>query len=85
MKTSCAYDAEAQRVYEKQMAALDEILNVHANVKVSAEQELAGLQEDISDAEEFKDSKASDWSEERKLEASLGNDSAWVWAHLDSS
>jgi len=84
MKTSRADDAEAQKDYEKQKAALDETLNAQTNSKVAAEQELAGLQEDIADAEEFKDSKASDLAEEQKLEASLGKDCAWVEANFES-
>jgi len=84
MKTSRADDAEAQKDYLKQKAALDETLNAQTNSKVAAEQELAGLQEDIADAEEFKDSKASDLAEEQKLEASLGKDCAWVEANFDS-
>merc|ERR1719468_557428 len=78
MKTSRADDAEAQADYEKQRSALEETLNAQTNSKVAAEQELAGVQEDIADSEEFKDSKASDLAEEQKLEASLGKDCAWV-------
>lgn len=78
MKTSAADDADAQKDYLKQRGALDETLNAQTNSKVAAEQELAGVQEDIADSEEFKDSKASDLAEEKKLEASLGKDCAWV-------
>jgi len=84
MKTSRADDAEAQADYAKQRAALDETLNAQTNSKVAAEQELAGVQEDIADSEEFKDSKASDLAEEQKLEASLGKDCAWVENNFDS-
>jgi len=84
MKTSRADDAEAQADYAKQRGALDETLNAQTNSKVAAEQELAGLQEDIADNEEFKDSKSSDLAEEQKLEASLGKDCAWVEANFDS-
>jgi chromosome segregation ATPase len=84
MKTSRADDAEAQADYEKQRGALDETLNAQTNSKVAAEQELAGVQEDIADSEEFKDSKASDLAEEQKLEASLGKDCAWVENNFDS-
>jgi len=84
MKTSRADDAEAQADYAKQRGALEETLNAQTNSKVAAEQELAGVQEDIADSEEFKDSKASDLAEEQKLEASLGKDCAWVEANFDS-
>ena len=84
MKTSRADDASAQADYAKQRGALEETLNAQTNSKVAAEQELAGLQEDIADSEEFKDSKASDLAEEQKLEASLGKDCAWVEANFDS-
>jgi len=83
IKTSRADDAEAQADYEKQRAALTETLNAQTNSKVAAEQELAGVQEDIADSEEFKDSKASDLAEEQKLEASLGKDCAWVENNFD--
>jgi len=78
IKTSRAEDAEAEADYEKGRGALQASLDAQTASKVATEQELAGLQEDIADTEELKDSKASDLAEEQKLEASLGKDCAWV-------
>jgi len=84
IKTSRADDAEAEASYEKARGALQESLDAQTASKVANEQELAGLQEDIADTEELKDSKASDLAEEQSLEASLAKDCAWVETHFDS-
>jgi len=84
MKTSRADDAEAEADYEKQRSALDATLMAQTASKIAAEQELAGVQEDIADGEEFKAGKASDLSEEQALENSLNKDCAWVESNFAS-
>jgi len=84
MKTSRADDAEAEADYEKQRSALEATLNAQTDSKVAAEQELAGVQEDIADGEEFKAGKASDLAEEQALENSLNKDCAWVESNFAS-
>jgi len=84
IKTSREEDAQAEADYEKQRGALQATLDAQTASKVATEQELAGLQEDIADTEELKDSKASDLAEEQSLEQSLDKDCAWVKSNFAS-
>merc|ERR1719446_1955710 len=82
MKVSRQDDADAEAAYEKNRAALQETLDAQSASKVQAEKELAATEQKTADVEEFKNGKAADLAEEKKLAGSIEKDCAWVKTHF---
>jgi len=84
MNTAQADDAEAQKMYEEQRAAMQAALDAQMGTKLATEKELADVRSQKNDAEEFKDQKSADLVAETDLKDSIYSDCSWVKTHFDS-
>jgi len=84
MNTAQADDAEAQKMYEEQRAAMQAALDAQMGTKLATEKELADVRNQKNDAEEFKDQKSADLVAETDLKDSIYSDCSWVKTHFDS-
>jgi len=84
MKTGRQQDAEAEEDYEKDRAAMEEVLNAlkesHSN-KVS---ELAETQNSLGDAKSFLDQKEGEMDDEKGMKKTLTKDCNWLRTHFKS-
>jgi len=83
IKEGKADEAKAQAEYEKQSGALSDARAAQKETRVSLEKEIAGLSENVADAEAHKRDKAADLEAEKKMEQSLKTDCKWVEDHFD--
>eukprot|EP00929_Paragymnodinium_shiwhaense_P111685 TRINITY_DN79_c0_g2_i1.p1 TRINITY_DN79_c0_g2~~TRINITY_DN79_c0_g2_i1.p1 ORF type:complete len:497 (-),score=211.34 TRINITY_DN79_c0_g2_i1:155-1645(-) len=84
MKTGKAEDVKAQKDYEAQRSALNNMLDTQEKTKVATEKELADLLATIEARTEGKNQAGSDLDSQKELESSIATDCAWVESHFDS-
>jgi hypothetical protein len=84
IKTGRAEDAEAQKKYEEDMAALKETLKAQEASKLATEKALTDIESKIADLETLLDMKGTEKGEAEKMGKAIGDDCAWVETHFDS-
>jgi len=84
MKTGRAEDAEAQKKYEEDRKALQDVLDAQEQSKVELEKVLTDLQSKITELDKLLDMKGTEKGENEKMGKAIGNDCAWVETHFDS-
>jgi len=84
MKTGRKEDAEAQEDYEKDRAAMEEVLHALRESHSSKVNELAETQDAIRDAKGFMEQKDGEMDEEKGMKQTLTKDCEWLRTHFDS-
>lgn len=84
IKEGQADEAKAQAEYQKQSGALADSRAAQKETRVSLEKEIAGLSENLADAEKHKGDKEADLAAEENMKKSLETDCAWVQTHFGS-
>merc|ERR1719353_1579509 len=84
IKTGREEDAEAQKKYEEDLAALKDTLKAQEASKLATEKALVEIESKITDLETLLDMKDSEKGEAEKMGSALKNDCAWVETHFDS-
>jgi len=84
MLTGRADDAKAQTDYEKDRAAMKEMLDSQIASKMATEKELAELEAKILDMTSHKDQKGLDLDSEEGLETDIYSDCSWIDTHFDT-
>jgi len=84
IKTGRADDADAEKRYETDRAALESVMHAQKEAKVMTEKELADLQAAISDKTEHLDGEKDELTAQQALESTLGHECSWVKTHFDS-
>jgi len=84
MKTGRADDAVAQKNFEKDRAAMKDMLDAQIASKMATEKEMAELQAKIADIQSHKDQKGLDLISEKTLEQSIYGDCSWIETKFDS-
>ncbi|CAJ1388937.1 unnamed protein product [Effrenium voratum] len=79
-----AQDTENQALYQKDYAALKELLDTQKQQQLTATKALADLKEDTEGKKEFQDDKAAEKKSEEKNKENLHADCAWVKTNFDS-
>jgi hypothetical protein len=77
-------DATAQKNYEHDLKAMGDVLASQKASKAALAKEMAGLQAQLVDSEEFKTMKGHDLSAAQEKATALGRDCAWVASHFES-
>jgi hypothetical protein len=84
IKTGREEDAEAQKKYEEDLAALKDTLKAQEALKLATEKALVEIESKIADLETLLDMKDSEKGEAEKMGSALKNSCAWVETHFDS-
>jgi len=84
MKTGRQEDAEAQEDYEKDRAAMEEVLHALKESHSTKVNELAETQDAIGDAKGFMEQKEGEMDEEKGMKQTLTKDCEWLRTHFDS-
>merc|ERR1740123_2657173 len=84
MKTGRKEDADAQEDYEKDRAAMEEVLHALKESHSTKVNELAETQDAIRDAKAFMEQKKSEMDEEKGMKQTLTKDCEWLRSHFDS-
>eukprot|EP00419_Tripos_fusus_P059660 CAMPEP_0172927818 /NCGR_PEP_ID=MMETSP1075-20121228/217658_1 /TAXON_ID=2916 /ORGANISM="Ceratium fusus, Strain PA161109" /LENGTH=842 /DNA_ID=CAMNT_0013789093 /DNA_START=46 /DNA_END=2574 /DNA_ORIENTATION=+ len=84
MKTGRQDDAEAQEDYEKDRAAMEEVLHALKESHANKMSELAETQEAMSDAEGFLEQKNGELGDEADMKKTLTGDCDWIRTHFKS-
>merc|ERR1719433_2403984 len=84
MKTGREEDAEAQADYEKDRAAMEEVLHALKESHSTKENELAETQDALRDAKGFMEQKGDELDEEKGMKQTLTKDCEWLRTHFDS-
>jgi len=84
MKTGRKEDAQAQEDYEKDRAALEEVLHALKESHSTKENELAETQDALRDAKGFMEQKEGEMEDEKGMKGTLTKDCNWLRTHFDS-
>merc|ERR1740123_1990103 len=84
MKTGRQEDAEAQEDYEKDRAAMEEVLHAAKESHSTKSNELAETQDAIRDAKGFLEQKEDEMDDEEGMKKTLTKDCNWLKTHFDS-
>jgi hypothetical protein len=84
IKEGQADEAKAQAEYMKQSGALADARAAQKATRVSLEKEIAGLSDNLADAEKHKADKNADLKAEEDMKESLETDCKWVQTHFES-
>merc|ERR1712032_1038644 len=84
MKTGRIEDAEAQEDYEKDRAAMEEVLHALKESHSTKVNELAETQDAIRDAKGFLEQKGEELGDEKEMKGTLTKDCNWLRTHFES-
>jgi len=84
MKTGRIEDAEAQEDYEKDRAAMEEVLHALKESHATKVNELAETQDALRDAKAFMDQKDGEMDDEKGMKKTLTKDCNWLRTHFKS-
>jgi len=84
MKVARKDNSLAQAAYEKDLAALGDVLHAQSETRVTIEKSLADLNELIDDKVEFKSNTDAEITTMKNELSNLGRDCGWVKTHFDS-